>query len=153
MQMRHIGMTVAVFAALGWPSIDEVEKARPIVDELMSSKGALPPGEAADAASTLADEAKTEAARFILLRKAVELYAKANDDDNTADTFMKLVARVKDVPPTVQERILLSAGRTLPIGRRAKTEALFKGVRALIDAGAIRRKTDCRSGSLRRSCR
>ena len=130
--MMLVAAAVAVCAAFAWPLSDEVAKARPIVDELMSSKESLPPGEAADAASALADDAHTEAARFLLLRRAVELYAMANDDDKTTAAFKKLVAMVKDVPPTVQERILLGAGRTLPVGKRAKTEALFKGVRALV---------------------
>ena len=125
-------VALAACAAFAWPLPDEVVKAKPIVEELMSSRASLPSGEAADAAAELAAAAKTEAARFLLLRRAVELYAKAGDDENTAAAFQKLVAKVKDVPPTVQERILLSAGRTLSVGKRAKTEALFKGVRALV---------------------
>ena len=133
-----LGYILAVFTlgaqfAFAWPQPEEVAKARPIVDELMSSKEkSLHPGEAADAASALADKAKREAARFLLLRKAVELYAKAGDDAKTSAAFMKLVAEVKNVPYKVQESILLGAGRTLPPGKRAKTEALFKGVRALV---------------------
>ena len=130
--MMCIAAAVAAFAAFAWPLPDEVVKAKPIVEELMSSRASLPPGEAADAAAELAAAAKTEAARFLLLRRAVELYAKAGDDENTAAAFKKLILNVKDVPPAVQERILLGAGRTLPIGKRAKTEALFKGVRALV---------------------
>ncbi len=125
-------VALAACAAFAWPLPDELVKAKPIMEELMSSRASLPPGEAADAATELAAAAKTEAARFLLLRRAVELYAKANDDDKTAAAFKKLVMDVKDVPPIVQERILLSAGRTLPVGKRAKTEALFKGVRALV---------------------
>ena len=130
--MMCIAATVAACAAFAWPRQDEVVKAKPIVEELMSSRASLPPGEAADAAAELAAAAKTEAARFLLLRRAVELYAKAGDDENTAAAFKKLILNVKDVPPTVQERILFAAGRTLSVGKRAKTEALFKGVRALV---------------------
>ncbi len=130
--MMCIAAAVAAFAAFAWPLPDEVVKAKPIVEELMSSRASLPPGEAADAAAELAAAAKTEAARFLLLRRAVEQYAKAGDDEKTAAAFQKLLANVKDVPPTVQERILFAAGRTLPVGKRAKTGALFKGVRALV---------------------
>ena len=125
-------VALAACTAFAWPLPDEVVKAKPIVEELMSSRASLPPGEAADAATELAAAAKTEAARFLLLCRAVELYAKAGDDEKTASAFKKLVMDVKDVPPAVQERILLGAGRTLPVGKRAKTEALFKGVRALV---------------------
>ena len=98
----------------------------------MASKSKLKPAEAAEAAILLAHDAKGEAAKFLLLRRAVELYAKAGDDDKTAAVFQKLLKEVKGVPPAVQERILLAAGRALPMGRRAKTETLFKGVRALV---------------------
>ena len=88
-------VALAACAAFAWPLPDEVVKAKPIVEELMSSRASLPSGEAADAAAELAAAAKTEAARFLLLRRAVELYAKAGDDENTAAAFQKLVAKVK----------------------------------------------------------
>ena len=93
--MMCIAAAVAAFAAFAWPRQDEVAKAKPIVEELMSSRASLPPGEAADATTELAAAAKTEAARFLLLRRAVELYAKANDDEKTAAAFKKLVMDVR----------------------------------------------------------
>ena len=127
------GLVALVATASAWPPPDEVAKMKPIVDELMSAKGALAPADEAEAASAFAEEANGEAAKYLLLRRAVELYAKAGDDGRTADAFQKLVKDVKDVPPAVQERILLEAGRTLAKRvRPLKTEAVFKGVRALV---------------------
>ena len=127
------GLVALVATAYAWPPPDEVVKTKPIVDELMSAKGALAPADEAEAASVFAEEANGEAAKYLLLRMAVELYAKAGDDGRTADAFQKLVKDVKDVPPAVQERILLEAGRTLAKRvRPLKTEAVFKGVRALV---------------------
>ena len=127
------GLVALVVTASAWPPPDEVVKTKLIVDELMSAKGALAPADEAEAASAFADEANGEAAKYLLLRRAVELYAKAGDDGRTADAFQKLVKDVKDVPPAVQERILLEAGRTLAKRvRPLKTEAVFKGVRALV---------------------
>ncbi len=127
------GLVALVATAYAWPPPDEVVKTKPIVDELMSAKGALAPADEAEAASAFAEEANGEAAKYLLLRMAVELYAKAGDDGRTADAFQKLVKDVKDVPPAVQERILLEAGRTLAKRvRPLKTEAVFKGVRALV---------------------
>ena len=127
------GLVAIVATASAWPPPDEVAKTKPIVDELMSAKGALAPADKAEAASAFAEEANGEAAKYLLLRRAVELYAKAGDDGRTADAFQKLVKDVKDVPPAVQERILLDAGRTLAKRvRPLRTEALFKGVRALV---------------------
>ena len=127
------GLVALVATVYAWPPPDEVVKTKPIVDELMSAKGTLAPADEAEAANAFADEAKGEAAKYLLLRRAIALYAKAGDDGKTADAFQKLVKDVKDVPPAVQERILLEAGRTLAKRvRPLKTEAVFKGVRALV---------------------
>lgn len=131
--MMCIGVAIAACAAFAWPLPDEVEKAKPIVEELMAAKGALKPGEAADAAVELAAASKTEAAKYLLLSRAVELYAKAGDDERTAATFVKMIKTVKDVPTAIQERILLAAGRVLTkFTHPVKTEAIFIGVRAFV---------------------
>ena len=128
-----LGLAFASCAALAWPKADEIAKVKPMIAELMSSKETLKPAEAAGAAEAYAAEAQTEAARFLLLRKAVEFYAKAGDDVNTAAAFTKMVNGVKDVPPKVQERILFDAGSTLSkFTRPVITERLFRGVRALV---------------------
>ena len=107
-------LTIAVaVTAFGWPKLDEFEKVKPVVAELLSVKEKEPPAKAAEDVVSLADDAETEAAKFLLLRRAVELYARAGDDAKAADTFKRLLGTIQDVPATVQERILLDAGRTL----------------------------------------
>jgi hypothetical protein len=126
-------MTVAAVSAFGWPTLGEVEKVKPMVAELMSSKEALEPDEAADAALEFAAEAKTEAARFLLLRRGVELYAKAGDDEKASRAFVKMLRDIKNVPPAMQETVVLGAGRALAkTSRPVRMEAIYKGVRALV---------------------
>ena len=126
MKMKKVIMVFclafAACAVFGWPTLDEVEKVKPMVAELMSSKEALKP-----------DEAKTEAARFLLLRRGVELYAKAGDDEKASRAFVKMLRDIKNVPPDMQETIVLGAGRALAkTSRPVRMEAIYKGVRALV---------------------
>ena len=137
MKMKKVIMVFclafAACAVFGWPTLDEVEKVKPMVAELMSSKEALKPDEAADAALEFAAEAKTEAARFLLLRRGVELYAKAGDDEKASRAFVKMLRDIKNVPPDMQETIVLGAGRALAkTSRPVRMEAIYKGVRVLV---------------------
>ena len=128
-----LGLAFAACAAFGWPTLDEVEKVKPMVAELMSSKESLKPDEAADAAMTFAAEAKTEAARFLLLRRVVELYARAGEDEKASNAFVKMLKDIKNVPPAMQEKIALDAGRALAkTSRPVRMEAIYKGVRVLV---------------------
>ena len=128
-----LGLMISACAAFGWPTLDEVEKVKPMVAELMSSKESLKPDEAADAAMTFAAEAKTEAARFLLLRRVVELYARAGEDEKASNAFVKMLKDIKNVPPAMQEKIVLDAGRALAkTSRPVRMEAIYKGVRVLV---------------------
>lgn len=132
--IMFICMIAAASASFGWPNLDEFVKARPVVKELLAAYEQELPAKAAEGVIALVDDAETEAARFLLLRRAVELYAKAGDDEKTAETFKKLLEIVEDVPATVQERILLEVGRVLSKAsmRPVRTEAIYRGVRALV---------------------
>ena len=137
MTMKEVGigfgLAFAAFAAFGWPTLDEVEKVKPMVVELMSSKESQKPDEAADAAMAFAAEAKSEAARFLLFRRAVELYARAGEDDKASNAFVKMLKDIKNVPPAMQEKIALDAGRALAkTSRPVRMEAIYKGVRVLV---------------------
>ena len=121
----------AVSVAWGYPTAKEMEAAQPLVNELMAPAMRGKPAEAASAAIELAKDAETEAAKFLLLRGAVDLYARAGDDAKAAETFTALLDAVKDVPAAERERILLSAGRTLSKGKKPeRIQALYREARA-----------------------
>ena len=107
-------IAVTAVCAWGYPTAKELEAAQPLLNELMAPamRGGKP-AEAAASAVEFAKDAETEAAKYLLLRGAVDLYARAGDDAKASETFTALLGAVKDDPFTEQERILLSAGRAL----------------------------------------
>lgn len=129
-----IGLAVAAHATVAWPTAGEIEKVKPVVAELMASKADARPEDAAEAAVEFAATAETEAAKFLLLNKAVSLYAKAGDDDKVEQAFLKMMEAVEKVPATVQEKILLDAGRAISRANKnpVRTEAVFRSVRMLV---------------------
>lgn len=129
-----IGLAVAAHATVAWPTASEIEKVKPVVAELMASKADARPEDAAEAAVEFAATAETEAAKFLLLNKAVSLYAKAGDDEKVVQAFLKMMEAVEKVPATVQEKILLDAGRAISRANKnpVRTEAVFRSVRMLV---------------------
>ena len=113
---KVVATTLAVCAASvcwGYPTAKEIEDAQPLVIELMKPAMRGYDADAASAAVAFAKNAETEAEKFLLLRGAVNLYARAGEDAKAAKVFIAMLATVKDIPSTEQERILLSAGRAL----------------------------------------
>ncbi len=138
MKMKKMAMCIAAalaaYAAFAWPTAGEIEKVKPVVTELMASKEKDRPEDAAEAALEFAAMAETEAAKFMLLHKAISLYAKAGNDEKVAQVFLKMVEAVEKVPTTVQERILLDAGQVISKANKnpVRTEAIYRGVRMLV---------------------
>lgn len=127
------GLAAAALTVLGWPTQKEIDAASPVINELMAPKMSGKPQEVAEAALGLAAQADTEAEKFLLLRMAVELYAKAGDDEQTSSAFEQLVGSVGDVPLGVQTKMLLDAGKALSkIARPERTEALYQWVNTLV---------------------
>ncbi len=116
-----------------WPTEDEFRKAKAVVEALMASKADAAPGDAAQTALELVNGAETRAARFLLFRMALELYAKAGDDGLVVDAFRSMVETVGCVPLAVQSRMLSDASRAVSKrGRPARTDALRRQVDELV---------------------
>ncbi|MBO7654506.1 MAG: hypothetical protein J6U40_06250, partial [Kiritimatiellae bacterium] len=81
-------VAVAALAAWGMPTQKEIDQVKPLVEELMAARKRGKPQEAAEAAVGFVADAESEAAKFLLYRTALELYAKAGDDEKTVETFM-----------------------------------------------------------------
>ena len=138
MMMWYVLAVVAMTAVCVWgyPTAKELEAAQPLLNELMAPamRGGKP-AEAAASAVEFAKDAETEAAKYLLLRGAVDLYARAGDDAKAAETFTALLGAVKDVPFNEQERILLSAGRALSKSENSEQiQALYREVKMRIGA-------------------
>ncbi len=133
--MKRLILLGVMFAiepvAFGWPTAGEIEKIKPVVEELMAAKTSdARPQDAAVVALELAGTAETEAAKFILLLRAVELYARVGDDANVESAFQCMIANVDGVPFEVQEKILRDAGRAISKANKkpVRTESLLRGV-------------------------
>ncbi|MBP5320089.1 MAG: formylglycine-generating enzyme family protein [Kiritimatiellae bacterium] len=120
-------VAVAALAAWGMPTQKEIDQVKPLVEELMASQKRAKPQEAAEAAVGFVADAESEAAKFLLYRTALELYAKAGDDEKTVETFMGLIETIPDVPYGVRAKLLQDAGRAIgKIAKPMRTEALYK---------------------------
>ena len=108
-------LALAAFGVHAMPTDSELEKAKPLVRELMESKMAelkakkITASELADAVMEYASEAETEAAKFLLLRGAVSYYARDKKYDRAADAVVALRSSVSDIPPDQLSAILSKA--------------------------------------------
>ena len=111
----------AVFSAgvvCAMPTKQEIAETRPLVAGLMApaladykakTKSAA---EVADVSIGFAESAKSEAARYLLLRGAVSFYVRGGEYGKAADTVEKLKSNVKDVPPAdIADAISTALGR------------------------------------------
>ena len=106
---------LAVGVACAMPTRQEIAETRSLVAELMApaladykakTKSAA---EVADVSIGFAESAKSEAARYLLLRGAVSFYVRSGEYGKAADTVEKLKADVKDVPPAEIVDVISSA--------------------------------------------
>ena len=146
------GLVAAVMLGLvanapAMPSKQEINKAQPLVAELMTpamddyKAKKKTAAEVADAAVAFAAEAETEAAKFMLYRSSIPYYVRGEAYDKAADAVMLLKSNVKDVPAEVVEEIISKATvrankekapRLFELYRQAKTQATAeKDVREL----------------------
>ena len=98
--MNRLVVAAAVFACglavCAMPTKDELVQAQKLVEDLTADdvramkSGAKKPGEVAAAQLALADEAETEAGKYLLLQGAFKLYARSADYDAAADALARM---------------------------------------------------------------
>ena len=115
-----LAAAVMPLASSAMPSTAELAKAEKIVSEVMSSDVAAykakakPAAEVATAALDYADEAQSEAAKYLLLKGALQFQVRANDYDGAAATASRLRAEISDLPDQTLADILSAALRRVP---------------------------------------
>ena len=147
-------VAVALCAAgvLAMPTKDELTKAQPLVAELMAPvmadfKAAVTKDKAAaavkvaDTSVGFAEAAETEAAKFLLLKGAVNFYTRGEAYDKAADAVADLQAKVKDVPSEVIAEITGKATGKISETKAPRLFALYRmaklQVRAASEAKAL----------------
>ena len=157
--MKRLVVAVVVVSCLmrAWamPTRAELTKAQPLVVELMApametykTAGAQEKTAAAvkvgDTSSEFAKAAETEAARFLLLKGAVNFYTRGEAYDKAADAVAALQTTVKDVTPAVIAEITGKATSKISETKAPRLFALYRSaklqVRAVSEAKTLAQK-------------
>ena len=103
--LAAVCMMLAAAGAWAMPTKNELAQAQQLVQDLTAEDlramkaGTKQPGEVAAAQLALADEAETEAGKYLLLQGAFKLYARAADYDAAADALARMRKEIADLPP------------------------------------------------------
>ena len=114
------GLMAFAATANAMPTQEETKKVEPLVMDLMrDDQAALKSGkktraEVAESAMTLADQAESEAAKFLLMKGAFNLYVRAGEFDKAIETLQGLQTAIPDMPPADMAKIIESSLRAVP---------------------------------------
>ena len=135
-----VGAAMALAAAGAWamPTKTELAKAQQLVEDLTADdlralkEGKKTVGEVAAARLALADEAETEAGKYLLLQGAFKLYARAADYDAAADALARIRRDVTDVPPELIVELVNGEMRRVAAEKAPKVLVLFRDAQRMI---------------------
>ena len=133
-------MFLCAASALAMPSKDELSKAQPLVAELMADDVAAykaknkKPEEIGDTSAKYAQEASTEAAKFLLLKGAISYYVRGGAYDKAADAVNALREAVPDVPPDVLEEIIRKNTARVTAKKAPRLYAMYQAVQVQTEA-------------------
>ena len=114
------GLMAFAATANAMPTQEETKRVEPLVMDLMrDDQAALKSGkktraEVAESAMTLADQAESEAAKFLLMKGAFNLYVRAGEFDKAIETLQGLQTAIPDMPPADMAKIIESSLRAVP---------------------------------------
>ena len=126
--------------ALAMPTKDELSKAQSLVVELMADDVAAykakskKPEEVGDTSVKYAQEASTEAAKFLLLKGAISYYVRGESYDKAADAVGALREAVPDVPPDVLEEIIRKNTARVTAKKAPRLYAIYQTVQVQVAA-------------------
>lgn len=114
------GLVALAATANAMPTQEETKKVEPLVMDLMRADQAdLKNGkktrvEVAESAMALADQAESEAAKFLLMKGAFSLYVRAGEFDKAIETLQNLQTAIPDMPPDNLAKIIETSLRVVP---------------------------------------
>ena len=133
-------MILCAASALAMPTKDELSKAQSLVIELMADDVAAYKAkskkaeEIGDVSVKYAQEASTEAAKFLLLKGAISYYVRGESYDKAADAVSALREAVPDVPPDVLEEIIRKNTARVTAKKAPRLYALYQTVQVQVSA-------------------
>ena len=125
-------------AALAMPTRDELIQAQKIVEDLTADDvralktGAKKAGEVAAAQLALADEAETEAGKYLLLQGAFKLYARSADYDAAAGALARMRKEIAGLPPEVVVELVNGEMRRVAAEKAPGVLAIFRDAQRTI---------------------
>lgn len=148
--MKRLAMLMTAMCAAGalaMPTKNELKKAQPLVAELMApamadfkaagtKDKAAAAVKVADTSVGFAEAAETEAAKFLLLKGAVNFYTRGEAYDKAADAVADLQAKVKDVPSEVIAEITGKATGKISEAKAPRLFALYRKAKLQLRAAS-----------------
>lgn len=144
-----IGGGLSTFAM---PTAKEIEKIRPMVEELMKAdvskmrRGQMKPAEVAEAAVKLSKSADTQAAKYYLLTSALPHFAKDGKYDRVLATIDEIKAAVPDVPTKELVRMIEPL-----VARAPKTDDGANQLREMVNDYRIMEKSEAQAERMRQA--
>ena len=138
-----LAATTATVNLLAMPTRAELSKAQPLVVELMGptleefnsatdkTAGAVKVGENS---CTFADEAETEAVKFLLLKGAVSYFVRGEAYDKAADCIAKMQSEIKDLTPETVVEIVGKATSKITQSKAPRLLAYYRTAKLQINA-------------------
>ena len=134
--MNRLVVVATVFAcglvAHAMPTKEELVQAQALVADLTADdvralkSGKKKPGEVAAAQLALADEAETEAGKYLLLQGAFRLYARSADYDAAADVLARMRRDIDVLPPEVVVELVSGEFRRVAVGKAEKVMVIYR---------------------------
>ena len=161
-EMKRLAIATLTFAcafmASSMPTKDELVQAQKLVEDLTAddvralNAGTKKPGEVAAAQLALADEAETEAGKYLLLQGAFKLYARSADYDAAADALARMRKEIADLPPEVVVELVNGEMRRVAADKAPKVLAIFRDAQRTIrcrkDLDAAEKAVKARPGNV-----
>ena len=114
------GLVALAATANAMPTQEETKRVEPLVMDLMRDdqavlkSGKKTRAEVAESAMALADQAESEAAKFLLMKGAFSLYVRAGEFDKAMETLQNLQTAIPDMPPDNLAKIIETSLRVVP---------------------------------------
>ena len=141
-EMKRLAIATLTFActfmASAMPTKEELAQAQALVADLTADdvramkSGTKKPGEVAAAQLALADEAETEAGKYLLLQGAFKLYARSADYDAAADVLERVRRDISDVPPELVVEMVNSEMRRVAAEKAPRVLAIFRDAQRIV---------------------
>ena len=140
--MKRLAIATLTFAcafmASAMPTKDELVQAQKLVEDLTADEvralnaGTKKPVEVAAAQLALADEAETEAGKYLLLQGAFKLYARSADYDAAAGALARMRKEIAGLPPEVVVELVNSEMRRVAAEKAPKVLSIFRDAQRTI---------------------